>query len=771
MLKLKHGSIALLMCLAISALTGCDQAAGPPPGSSQAAVAAAPLLERTAPRKGAFGLHRDDVRVPRLVIKLHEGTRVRVRGDKVVQISQDRTDRERGRMAQLSLTDAKVAADLASVERLVSAHARTLGIRRLFTAPEQVLADRKVEGERRSGEELADLDLYLEVPLRPGSTSGQVRALAAALDALPSVETAYAQPEAEPAQLSTGEVSPPATPDFQGEQGYLGAAPTGVDALYAWSVPGGSGTGVHIVDVEGAWRTTHEDLPPLFHAGGGQIADLGWRNHGTAVLGEMVGKPNGLGVTGIAHGAIPGVESIAAQSTASAVTNAALAAGPGGVVLVELHAPGPADSTPCTCNTGQCNYIAMEYWQDNYDAIHTATANGTSVVEAAGNGSANLDELVYGRAFDPGFRDSGAILVGAASAGGLVPMCWTNYGSRVNLHGWGELVVTAGYGDRYNGGSEDSSYTAGFSGTSSASPIVTASAASVQGALLAFARPALAPVQLRDLLVATGSAQASDARHIGPRPNLRAAIQSALASDGASLAWSREPPPFVVPGQIFKVKVTATNTGGTTWEGTGAANWYRLGASGGNRFTFTTYPTCGGYTNGVADARVYTCNTVSPGASTTYAWDVRAPWDTTSAKLGAMEVHDGVAWFGNKVTDVVGVGQAYCGKAVTQCILFQRPDILPFYAANGWDTSCGNRNAIINNWCQIDPTGCNELKTGLCAAFNNSTRCTLGLQVDGTPIDPATTFEGLKVCGRNHKVWQCLATGAPSWTATATDCL
>ncbi|WNZ64073.1 S8 family serine peptidase [Myxococcus sp. MxC21-1] len=242
------------------------------------------------------------------------------------------------------------------------------------------------------------------------------------------------------------------------------------------------------------------------------------------MLGEIVGVANGFGVTGIAHAARAGYEAIGAQSAASAIANAAVAAGAGGVVLIELHRLGPPNSTPCTCNFGQCDYIAMEYWQAEFDAIVQATLNGVVVVEAAGNGSSNLDDAAYNNAFNRDVRDSGAIVVAAGSSQGRAPMCWTNYGSRPDVHGWGENVVTLGYGDRFNGGSENTYYTATFSGTSSASPIITGAAASLQGALQARGRFPLSPLALRDVLSSTGSAQAPDARRIGPRPNLRAAL-------------------------------------------------------------------------------------------------------------------------------------------------------------------------------------------------------------------------------------------------------
>ncbi len=485
------------------------------------------LKPRPLARKGVVELRRN-VEIPRVVVKFHEGTRVRLRGEQLVALSETRGARELGQLSQRGLTGPSVAADMAAVASLVAADPHARGLGRMFTADEKLLDTRKFATETLSGQEVADLNLYFEVPIRPGTTFEQVRDLVEKLDALPSVETAYAEPAAEPAAVNWPNFLTPmllkAGPNLQGEQGYLGAAPTGIDAHYAWTVAGGSGANVKVVDVEGGWRTTHEDMPGLFHQGGTQFNDLSWRNHGTAVLGEIVGVSNGFGVTGIAHAARAGYESIGAQSAASAIANAAVAAGAGGVVLIELHRQGPPNSTPCTCNFGQCDYIAMEYWQAEFDAIVQATLNGVVVVEAAGNGSSNLDDAAYNNAFNRDVRDSGAIVVAAGSSQGRAPMCWTNYGSRPDVHGWGENVVTLGYGDRFNGGTENTYYTATFSGTSSASPIITGAAASLQGALQARGRFPLSPLALRDVLSSTGSAQAPDARRIGPRPNLRAAL-------------------------------------------------------------------------------------------------------------------------------------------------------------------------------------------------------------------------------------------------------
>ena len=83
-----------------------------------------------------------------------------------------------------------------------------------------------------------------------------------------------------------------------------------------------------------------------------------------------------------------------------------------------------------------------------------------------------------------------------------------------------------GAADLFNGGA-NAWYTDQFSGTSSASPIVTGVAAVVQGLLRAAGKPRLTSVGMRDLLRATGSPQQDEpnrpaTQRIGNRPNLRA---------------------------------------------------------------------------------------------------------------------------------------------------------------------------------------------------------------------------------------------------------
>lgn len=346
--------------------------------------------------------------------------------------------------------------------------------------------------------------------------------------------------------------APPVSPDFTLRQGYLESAPGGIDARYAWTVPGGRGGGVGVIDIEGAWRFSHEDLLQNQGGivGGTPTTNLGWRNHGTAVAGEISGDVNNLGITGIAPDAhIRAVSIFGGLGSAGAIRQAANLSKPGDIILIELHRPGPRAT-----GAGQQGFIAIEWWPDDYDAIRFAVTKGVVVVEAAGNGAENLDDPVYNtrpagfpadwrNPFNRSQRDSGAVVVGA----GAPPpgthnrnhgpdrsrLDFSNYGSAVDAQGWGREVTTAGYGDLQGGSNENLWYTDTFSGTSSASPIVVGAVACVQGALKARGRIPLSPARARDLLRSTGSAQ-TDApgrprtQRIGNRPNLRQLISRAL---------------------------------------------------------------------------------------------------------------------------------------------------------------------------------------------------------------------------------------------------
>lgn len=330
--------------------------------------------------------------------------------------------------------------------------------------------------------------------------------------------------------------------DFEPSQGYLYAPPTGIGAVEAWNLKGAKGKGVTICDIEGNWNRRHEDLPSGIQLiGGTVIADPGWINHGTAVLGEMVSQPNPKGAVGISHEAVAVVQSAVVNNvfnTAAAITNATNVLKAGDVILIELQATGPNNK-----------YVAMQYWGDIFLAIQAATAKGITVVEAAGNGDENFDLAIFN---NTGLqKDSGAIVVGAgvpptnhvdfdgfgaalpsyASLGVPRSRIWfSNYGKIVNVQGWGWHVTTLGYGDAQGGASENVWYTLRFSGTSSASPIVTGAVACLQGRAKAKNGTPLAPGKVRQILMKTGTPQEPGpgvplTQNIGPLVNLASAIK------------------------------------------------------------------------------------------------------------------------------------------------------------------------------------------------------------------------------------------------------
>ncbi len=359
--------------------------------------------------------------------------------------------------------------------------------------------------------------------------ASQTQAILARLAHDPDVEQAFVPPTV---TLPTTERAHPdddscpiTTPSFESYQGYLGPAPHGIDAPAAWR-RGVRGQGVWFADLEGGWNDKHEDLPGdrITHVVGERIDDRHWRAHGTAVLGEVVGRDNGKGVVGIA----PDVErvftaSIGGTPVARALDEAAEQLRAGDVLLIELQGAGPRG-----------RYLPMEYWDDNFDAIAAATARGVIVIEAAGNGAENLDHKIYRGKLTRGVRESGAIMVGAGGPprdgfDDRARLDFSNYGSRVDVQGWGRKVATVDYGDLQSCAGADASYTDRhytneFAGTSSASPIVAGAAVLLESYAKQHGR-VLSPQEVRDILTHTGTPQTGDtSKHIGPRPDLSRAL-------------------------------------------------------------------------------------------------------------------------------------------------------------------------------------------------------------------------------------------------------
>lgn len=371
------------------------------------------------------------------------------------------------------------------------------------------------------------------------------------------VEYAYVEPRYEPAVIrpddyedakplsdELSQLNPDIIESYVHLQDYLFPAPIGVDATYAWTVAGGKGENVRIADIEGNWDILHDELKDNLQ----KIFDgMGDTEHGTACMGEMIGKADELGITGI----VPESKAIGVSKATSDypviaeyMLFAASKLKAGDVMLLEMHESGP--------NSGgypQAGYVPMEYFPLNFEAIKIITENGIHVVEAAGNGAENFDYPVYEKLFDRKERDSGAILVGAAAPprengyelAHLKRLPFSNHGAAVDAMGYGTAVTTTGYGDLHHR-TEHNFYTADFGGTSSASPIVAGSVAALSS-MAAQAGIEISPERMRRVIKASYTPEVHDdgiVGTIGGLPDIKKAWQL-LGDSGIPIAEIEEP--------------------------------------------------------------------------------------------------------------------------------------------------------------------------------------------------------------------------------------
>lgn len=334
-----------------------------------------------------------------------------------------------------------------------------------------------------------------------------------------TVETAYVDTPGEEA-CNTGDLC-------AGSQGYLNPAPAGIDARYAWTVPGGNGAtggerGLRVIDMERGWTLEHEALavhgitdPPA----PGTIRNAS-RYHGTEALGVVCARRDGLTCQGI----VPSIDAVGVVSCWGMPRPRALLAAVarlafGDVLLIEIQT---TDQLPIEVELG------------DYVMIRLATALGIVVVELAGNRGTDL-QTGTGRPDIAGLhvRDSGAILVSCAtSTYHPISQCHEpvyvqgdrlgNYGDRVDCYAWGQNVGTS---------SSDSSgctlrYVNNFNATSAAAAIIAGAALSVQGMAEARLGRRLSPWQLRALLSDPAYGTCATDPSLGVMPDLSSIARS-----------------------------------------------------------------------------------------------------------------------------------------------------------------------------------------------------------------------------------------------------
>lgn len=355
-----------------------------------------------------------------------------------------------------------------------------------------------------------------------------VQALLAKFEKSSLIETAYLQEEETPPEehLPNLSVNPYDEPRLT-RQGYLEPAPLGINAPYAWSIKGGDGKGTTFVDMEYGWLLSHEDLVnQKIELMSGQNKSE-HHDHGTSVLGIVSAEDNNIGGIGIAPKAkvkvVSQIRDNGNYNTADAILSAVNNMQAGDILLLEAQATYDG--------YGDKNYFPVEVKPDIFDAIRMGTNKGIIIIEAGANGGNDLDQFrdrngkqVLNRN-SPDFKDSGAIMVGAASA--RVPhkrSYFSNYGSRVDVYGWGNAVDTT---DAKPSEFITNLYTSSFAGTSSASPIIAGAAASIQGIAKNNKGKVYTPSQLRNILSDPSTGTESNdpiSDKIGVLPDLKAIL-------------------------------------------------------------------------------------------------------------------------------------------------------------------------------------------------------------------------------------------------------
>jgi len=346
-------------------------------------------------------------------------------------------------------------------------------------------------------------------------------------------------------------LSLPVVPNLQPSQLYLFDQAPGTHVEEFSAAYDNHGADVKICDVEYTFNSDHEDLP-FVQIIGGVPEDPGFgTNHGTAVLGEIGSLNDGIGTTGMAYesnfyfaGAYIGGVYYLEEALISTLNEL----GEGDVVLIEQQ-------TLAFEGTPDEGYAPVEWYEPFYDAIQLISGNGIIVVEAAGNGNKNLDDSLFtvdNFGHYPFLQEnwSEAIMVGAGAVGiddtPRSRLWFSNYGSRIDVQGNGEGVVTTGYGSAYTAEGPNKFYSDDFGGTSGASPIVVGAVALLQSLHKMVTGGTPFDVDyVRDLMVSTGKPQVAGVlfpvtEKIGPLPNIFAAANTMLENLGVADQFDKQ---------------------------------------------------------------------------------------------------------------------------------------------------------------------------------------------------------------------------------------
>ncbi len=387
-----------------------------------------------------------------------------------------------------------------------------------YSIPAEQLQAYYLKAKQNLKKNLSDPNTLFEFHINPGQNIQEVKRK---LETLAEIKYVSIPPQ----------LSMPVVPNLQSTQLYLFDQEPGIHVQEFWNAYSVFGAGVRVCDIEYFFNPNHEDLPQVVIVGS-QLEDPGFGpDHGTAVLGEIASLNDGVGTTGIAYESqlyFAGAFINQTYYLEEALINTLSELTEGDVVLIEQQIAGPS--------TNQ-DYVPVEWYEPFYDAIQLISGNGLIVVEAAGNGNQNLDDPIFNTdngGHYPFLEEnwSEAIMVGAGAVGiddvSRSRLWFSNYGSRIDLQGNGEGVVTTGYGSAYAAEGPNKEYSDNFGGTSGASPIVVGAVALLQSLSINHTGNTLSRDVIRDVLVNTGKPQVAGVQFpvsekIGPLPNVFAA--------------------------------------------------------------------------------------------------------------------------------------------------------------------------------------------------------------------------------------------------------
>jgi N-acetylmuramoyl-L-alanine amidase len=376
--------------------------------------------------------------------------------------------------------------------------------------------------QREAGDAAPDLNTFFRIKLPAGARAADVADFVQTGANRELVESAYVDAGAIPARIDpTNDPKFPKQTYVRGRRGNK----RGIYANFGWAKPGGDGSGIGIVFVEGGWQLDHEDLVAahITLLSGVNAAD---REHGTNCVGEVMGQDNTKGIVGVApkascrvvsHQRTPGNFNLA-----EAMATAILAMARGDVMSISLQTgQDPANPYPAT------GFRPIEVRDLDFAVIRLGTLLGRVICIAAGNGHLDLDTVTDGagkfvlKRGHSDFRDSGAIMVAAATETRphqKVPA--SNFGSRIDCFAQGQNITTTS--------TTAAKYVDDFRNTSGATPIVAGAAVQLQGMVRARTSSVLSVAQVRSVLAGLKTSIRSNnppTDRIGRMPNIQLICQ------------------------------------------------------------------------------------------------------------------------------------------------------------------------------------------------------------------------------------------------------